>query len=763
MEISAGVQLCDRFLLLREEPENIGSPVFGRVWVALDVETDDVLRVVLIDRALTPDDAQRERLLHRMRELPGLLGEVTVPLIHVLAHEDLSVLVFGAPQGTQPLPEVIKEMTVEDRHSEVRRFACLLAESLDQLHRAGVVQGLMSVATVFEWERGYAPWQYELALLCDRAEIDRRLAGRPEEAYQAPEVAAGGSFSAASDLYSWAVMVAVFATEATPADAVEMADDGRAAEVLSDELTEIIQVALSYAPEERPDNAGALVAWLARSGISKDLPISRAGTSNSVWEWELNASRRRAAMQAQLNAVEAGVLPGATEQARGVVQELGAVLESAWRPDDQPSGGVEATPVEEPAEAAPVIEEPELTRPPIGLEEEELTRPPIGREEEELTRPPIGIAEDDFSNVLEPEPVPQDTYEDVPVQAPPADSEALAAAFEDDAVAPEATLEPAAEQQAWEAEALARFSGEPEPEPARSFAFDDDDEPPLEPAPRYDAFDDDDDKLAQLEQEARLAEERARRDLAAREIEEQLRREAEEQARLDAELAERERREDARARREAEQRAWHEREVEKQARREAEEQARRDAEEQARRDVEEQARREAEERARREAFEEKSRSDINAAALAEIEQARRDEEAEEAAARAARARPTSEGKSLLDIPPEQWGSAGEEPPATAPVVRPPPPPRPDAGLPKPIADLRAEPAARPEASPEPRRRDDVEPVRRPDLRKPQAQPQAQPVVQTQQPGPEREWWYILVLVAVIAGLFGFIFGRMTAS
>lgn len=293
MELGPETQLCERYFLLREEPETMGSSLFGRVWTALDVDTDEVVRVVVVDPELLPTEEARTAFLKRMGEVVEKMPDALVPLKDVGREGDDCILFFGAPQGTMPLPDIIAEMTPEARAEEARRFAVHLARSISDLHRSGVVHGLLDPSTVFEWERGYAVWQYEIARLCERDVIEIRLAGSPMDAYRAPEATVGDDLVPASDIYSWAAMVAQFPAQDSVYEAITRIHDEGAKQVFGEPLVALLIKALSEDPNDRPTDGPALVAALEQAGLTRDLAISRAGTGNSVWEWELTRERRR--------------------------------------------------------------------------------------------------------------------------------------------------------------------------------------------------------------------------------------------------------------------------------------------------------------------------------------------------------------------------------------------------------------------------------------------------------------------------------------
>jgi len=282
----------------------MGSSLFGRVWTALDVDTDEVVRVVVVDPELLPSEAARTAFLERMREVIEGLADALVPLKDVGSEGDNCVLIFGAPQGTFPLPDITAEMGLESRRHEARRFAVHLARSVAELHQKGVVHGLLDPSTVFEWERGYAVWQYEIARLCERDVIEIRLAGSPMDAYRAPEATVGDDLVPASDVYSWAALVAQFPSQESVYEAIAQINDGSAVEFFGEQLLELLKQALKEEPSERFTDGAALVAAIEAAGLHRELPISRAGTGNSVWEWELTRDRRRqkslTAMRGQL-------------------------------------------------------------------------------------------------------------------------------------------------------------------------------------------------------------------------------------------------------------------------------------------------------------------------------------------------------------------------------------------------------------------------------------------------------------------------------
>lgn len=304
MELGPETQLCEHYFLLREEPETMGSSLFGRVWSALDVDTDEVVRVVVVDPELLPTEEARTAFLKRMREVIEGLADALVPLKDVGSEGDSCVLIFGAPQGTFPLPDITAEMSDESRRNEARRFAVHLARSVAELHRSGVVHGLLDPSTVFEWERGYAVWQYEIARLCERDVIEIRLAGSPMDAYRAPEATVGDDLLPASDIYSWAALVAQFPSQESVYEAIAQINDEGASEIFGEQLLGLLKKALNEEPSERFTDGAALVAAIEAAGLHQELAISRAGTGNSVWEWELTRDRRRkksmSAMRGQL-------------------------------------------------------------------------------------------------------------------------------------------------------------------------------------------------------------------------------------------------------------------------------------------------------------------------------------------------------------------------------------------------------------------------------------------------------------------------------
>ena len=125
---NVGDQIINRYLLLREEPERMGSEVFGRVWAALDVETDDVVRLVHVDAELLPNADARAAFIAGVRKAKAATLEALVPILDVTTSGDDCFVVYGAPQSAFPLEEIFAEMSSEDRRAVIPRFAVLLAK-----------------------------------------------------------------------------------------------------------------------------------------------------------------------------------------------------------------------------------------------------------------------------------------------------------------------------------------------------------------------------------------------------------------------------------------------------------------------------------------------------------------------------------------------------------------------------------------------------------------------------------------------------------
>ncbi len=255
-----GDQICGRFELVRAEAEGTGSPLFGDSWAAVDGESGEVVRLILLGPDLIPEAGAREALEERLAPLCERgQDDVLVPLSFVGRDGDHLAVAFEGLYAGIALSDVVTDLEVSDRSSELGQLIADLALGLAILHGRGHLHGSLGIETIFVWERGNALWQHGLAGGCD----PRAIAGRVEATglVVAPEVAAEGRLSPASDVFAWGSVIATYASGLPPKEALEALRRG---EILgkSGKLLELLQAAVQPAPSERPADGSRLVEGL---------------------------------------------------------------------------------------------------------------------------------------------------------------------------------------------------------------------------------------------------------------------------------------------------------------------------------------------------------------------------------------------------------------------------------------------------------------------------------------------------------------------
>ncbi len=276
MELNAGTTILGRVELLREEPPSVGVQVFGPTWVVLDSESGELARACVLDAELLPDAASRDAFTAGLANLASLRDPTLVPQLHAGADEHGGGVVYEPVPGGVAFDDLYDGTGSFELFAEVGRLARQLARALAALHAHGVVHGMLTSACVFVGPRGPAIYQYGLAPLCDRAVLVRRVRafGLPN---LAPEVAAGGKFSAAADLYAWAVTVAQFATGIRGAPALAAVHGGQELAGLGAALRGVLQACLAEDPAARPSDGGELLRLIELAGLGEG-----SGTARSV-------------------------------------------------------------------------------------------------------------------------------------------------------------------------------------------------------------------------------------------------------------------------------------------------------------------------------------------------------------------------------------------------------------------------------------------------------------------------------------------------
>lgn len=269
MELNAGTTILGRVELLREEPPSVGVQVFGPTWAVLDSESGELARACVLDSELLPDDARRAAFTAGMANLANLRDPTLIPQLHAGADEHGGGVVYEPVAGGVAFDDLYDGTGSFELSAEVGRLARQLARALASLHAHGVVHGMLTSACVFVGPRGPAVYQYGLAPLCDRTVLLRRVRAFALPNL-APEVAAGGDFTPAADLYAWAVTVAQFAAGARGAAAIAAVHGTGELAGLGPALRGVVQSCLAEDPAARPRDGGELLRLIELTGLGEN-------------------------------------------------------------------------------------------------------------------------------------------------------------------------------------------------------------------------------------------------------------------------------------------------------------------------------------------------------------------------------------------------------------------------------------------------------------------------------------------------------------
>lgn len=268
MELNAGTTILGRVELLREEPPSVGVQVFGPTWAVLDSESGELARACVLDAELLPPGPRRDAFTAGLASLTNLRDPTLVPQLHAGADDHGGGVVYEPVPGGVAFDDLYDGTGSFELSAEVGRLARQLARALASLHTHGTVHGMLTSACVFVGPRGPAVYQYGLAPLCDRTVLLRRVRafGLPNIA---PEVAAGGDFTPAADLYAWAVTVAQFAAGARGAAAIEAVNSGQELPGLGSALRGVLQACLAEDPATRPRDGSELLRLIELAGLGE--------------------------------------------------------------------------------------------------------------------------------------------------------------------------------------------------------------------------------------------------------------------------------------------------------------------------------------------------------------------------------------------------------------------------------------------------------------------------------------------------------------
>jgi hypothetical protein len=276
MELRSGQRICSRVRLLRSAGEDAGSRIFGEVWMAVDDQTGGKLWLTAIGETFVPSIFEVGELMAKATGLTKLRHPELVRVAFVDREEGHCVIGYEGLEGARLFSDLLLREKLDAE--KVLRRATAVAKGLGYLHSRGVVHGVLSAATTFEWEGSTLAWQYGLLQALDPRPLGEAVRKASTEQLFAPELHRG-LVSPRTDVWGWAALVAEMASGLSALEAVNETLDGGTGLAADRRLVALLQRCLSPDPDVRPADASAIVGeldQLSRSGAVVGLPTSVA-------------------------------------------------------------------------------------------------------------------------------------------------------------------------------------------------------------------------------------------------------------------------------------------------------------------------------------------------------------------------------------------------------------------------------------------------------------------------------------------------------
>ena len=265
--------LLDAALPAYEIDQQIGRGGFGVVYSGRHRRLGRQVAVKLLPRAFGSDPDVRERFLDEARVLAGLDHPHIVPLYDYVEHDGLCVLVLELLRGGT-LWDRYKANTIDQQTACVAALAVLSA--LGRAHETGILhRDIKPDNVLFGDNATIKVTDFGIAKVVSRLTrgVTRtgEILGTPS--YMAPEQVRGDSLTAATDLYSAAVMLYELLVRKLPfetgSDSMRMlychvheAPDAMPSTV-PHQIADVVMRGLAKAPSERFENAAAMATALA--------------------------------------------------------------------------------------------------------------------------------------------------------------------------------------------------------------------------------------------------------------------------------------------------------------------------------------------------------------------------------------------------------------------------------------------------------------------------------------------------------------------
>ena len=249
MTFAAGATLAGGRYVLGQQRGRGGMAV---VWRAQDTQLERPVAIKVIAEALAADPDFRRRFEREARAAAAVSHPHVVKLFDYGLEDDQPYLVMEYVDGPN-LAELAKEGGA--RRLDVEQVAHDLLEAVCHIHRAGVLHRDIKPANLLTTADGaLRVTDFGIARLDETTQITRAGMVVGTERYLAPEVAAGGPASPASDLYSCGAVLAELMNE-RPASA---------------RLRLLVEALRAADPAARPRSAEAALDLLRSGGAAAD-------------------------------------------------------------------------------------------------------------------------------------------------------------------------------------------------------------------------------------------------------------------------------------------------------------------------------------------------------------------------------------------------------------------------------------------------------------------------------------------------------------
>jgi serine/threonine protein kinase len=270
--VTAGPSIGDKIDGRYELRDQLGSCASRDAYRAFDTEVEVEVALWCVRPELFSSEEERKGFIEAVSRVRALKHR---HLLRVFAAAEFEAEEGKAPSlyltqqlGTSAELEGRLQAGVASDPVTILRYAEGLAAALEAAHREGLHHGWMSPADVVE-----VAGQVKLCGVGLFAKMDANVAlplWEEDRRYLAPEVAAGGEGSAASDWYSLAVILLELAN-GTPASSVEESLAALAAR--SAQEADALRSALREEPKERPKNAQEFLQALRFAWSDPDTTI----------------------------------------------------------------------------------------------------------------------------------------------------------------------------------------------------------------------------------------------------------------------------------------------------------------------------------------------------------------------------------------------------------------------------------------------------------------------------------------------------------